>query len=189
MDQIAEGDFSLRLKEKGRDELASLTSNINQMAARLEVARKRERAWERNRMELITNLSHDLRSPLTSIIGYLQLMQHQPDAKKEELLQHGEIALNKSLDLQTMIDNLFEYAKLTHPNARLYRNQISLTHLLEQLLEETAILADTKGISLEHKLLEDPLIMIGDPSPGYIPIVAYLKAVLYTRFYYRWRKR
>jgi signal transduction histidine kinase len=163
MDRIAEGDFSFRLKEKGRDELGSLITNINRMADRLEENRERERAWERNRMELITHVSHDLRGPLTSIIGYLQLMRDKPELEKEELLHCGGIALNKSLGLKRMIDDLFEYAKLSHPNVRLHRKRISLTRLLEQLLEECFVLTEEKGVRLQKELPEDPLVLDGDP--------------------------
>ncbi|MFD1428151.1 sensor histidine kinase [Kroppenstedtia sanguinis] len=164
MDRIAEGDFSLRLKERGRDELASLTSNINQMAARLETARERERAWEQNRMELITHISHDLRSPLTSMIGYLQVMRDNPDAEREEFLRYGGIALSKAQGLQRLIDDLFEYAKLTHPDTQMQRERISLTRLLEQLVEEASVSAEAKGIRLKTKLPDDPLMLTGDPS-------------------------
>ncbi|PTM59378.1 HAMP domain-containing sensor histidine kinase [Desmospora activa] len=164
MDRFAKGDLSFRLHEKGRDELASLSSNINRMAERLESAWEREQAWKRQRLELISNVSHDLRSPLTSIIGYLQLMKDKPNLERAELLAYGGIALNKSRGLQRRIEDLFEYAKLTHPDVRLRKESISLTHLLEQLLDEASPLMTEREIRLERELPKDSLLLDGDPS-------------------------
>ncbi|QKI83213.1 HAMP domain-containing histidine kinase [Kroppenstedtia eburnea] len=92
------------------------------------------------------------------------MMRDKPDADREELLHYGGIALSKARGLQRLIDDLFEYAKLTHPNPRMLRERISLTRLLEQLVEETSVSAEAKGIPLKTALSDDPLMLTGDPS-------------------------
>ena len=85
VNEIAKGNLAYRIEEKGQDEMALLTKNINQMAKGLMVNIEKERLNDKN--ELITNVSHDLRTPLTSIMGYLRLLQ---DAKYENREQYDE---------------------------------------------------------------------------------------------------
>jgi len=73
--EIAKGNLRYRVKEKSRDELGSLAANINHMAEELESQMERERKAEKTKNELITNVSHDLRTPLTMIMGYLKVLQ------------------------------------------------------------------------------------------------------------------
>ena len=85
---------------------------------------------------MITNVSHDLRTPLTSIMGYLRLLG---DAKYENKEQHDEyikIAFSKSEQLKMLIEDLFEYTKLTDENMALDSQEVCINELLDQLIEE-----------------------------------------------------
>lgn len=75
MNDIANGKLGLIIGIKGKDELTQLAKNINYMSKELENTFEQERRLERTKNELITNVSHDLRTPLTSIIGYLDLLK------------------------------------------------------------------------------------------------------------------
>ena len=73
--EIEKGNLAYRIEKKGEDEIASLTENINNMAEELMNNIEKERKLEKQKNELITNVSHDLRTPLTSIMGYLRLLE------------------------------------------------------------------------------------------------------------------
>ena len=75
--EISKGNLDYRIKRYGDDELASLANNINFMAEELKNKIEVERKAERAKNELITNVSHDLRTPLTSIKGYLGLIKEK----------------------------------------------------------------------------------------------------------------
>ena len=88
--KIAETDKPVEIRERGGDELEQISASINRMAKELAEKRSREQALERQRSELITNVSHDLRSPLTSIIGYVRLLKEngcRDEAKFNETAQ------------------------------------------------------------------------------------------------------
>ena len=72
--KIAEGNFDIQIPKRSNDELGLLAENINQMTRKLKQSIEEERNAELTKNELVTNVSHDLRTPLTSILGYLELI-------------------------------------------------------------------------------------------------------------------
>lgn len=163
MNEIAKGNFSYRLKEMGQDEIASMVVHVNYTAKKLEENREKEKKLDRERTELITSISHDLRTPLTSIIGYLKFIKDNSDLTKEKRVQYTKIALKKSEKLKQMIDDLFDYAKLTHDQIQIQNETISLNTLLEQLLEESFMLSEQDDLEIKKILCNEELWVKGDP--------------------------
>jgi signal transduction histidine kinase len=163
MNEIAAGNFSCRLQETGRDEIASMAVHVNRMAEQLEKNREQEQKAERERTGLITGISHDLRTPLTSVIGYLRFVQDHSDMKKEELVSSVKIALSKAEKMKQMIDDLFDYARLTHDQIQIQKETISLNTLLEQLLEESFMLREQNDLEIKKMLCNGELRVKGDP--------------------------
>ncbi|KJR46722.1 sensor histidine kinase [Desulfosporosinus sp. I2] len=134
--EISKGNLDFRVSQKSQDELGSLAGNINHMAAELKLKIEEERRAERTKNELITNFSHDLRTPLTSILGYLNLIKDGKYETDEQFNDYVNIVYNKSEKLGGLIADLFQYTKLTNKGVRLTLETVSLNELLEQLLEE-----------------------------------------------------
>jgi len=148
INDIAKGELNLKIDIKGRDELTQLAHNINNMSQDLEHKFEHERQIERVKNELITNVSHDLRTPLTSIIGYLGLLkkgQYQSEAQYQDYL---EITYSKSLRLKDLIDELFEYTRLSGPDVHLNLNEVDLAALLQQIVGEYTPLFEKEGLSV-----------------------------------------
>ena len=101
---IANGDLSYRLKIRGADEVSNIANNINLMASEIEKKIQSERAAEKTKSELITNVSHDLRTPLTSIMGYIGLLKDKRYKNEEEMNEYLNIAFNKSEKLKILIE-------------------------------------------------------------------------------------
>ncbi len=149
--EIAKGDLAYRIERKGQDEIALLTDNINQMAEEIMTNIEIERKIEQQKNELITNVSHDLRTPLTSIMGYLRLLREEKYETKEQYDEYLKIAFSKSEQLKNLIDDLFEYTKLTNDKNTVVRQQVCLNELLDQLMEELVPLAEEKQrIFIKH---------------------------------------
>ena len=83
-----------------------------------------ERKIEKSKDELITNVSHDLRTPLTSIIGYLGLIEDKQYRSEEDILKYTHTAYEKAKQMKTLVDDLFEYTKVQQHGA-----PVSYTHL------------------------------------------------------------
>ncbi|HID0867196.1 TPA: histidine kinase dimerization/phospho-acceptor domain-containing protein, partial [Clostridium botulinum] len=105
--QISKGNLDYRVKRVGNDELALLADNINYMAKELTDKIEKERKIEKAKNDLITNVSHDLRTPLTSIMGYLGLIKEKKFKSEKELMEYASVAYTKSEKLKNLIQDLF----------------------------------------------------------------------------------
>lgn len=136
LQDISLGNIDQAIPRRSSDELGDLAENINRMTARLREALEEERAAEQNKNDLITSVSHDLRTPLTSILGYLELIEDDKCRDEVELRQWVSIAYDKAGRLKKLIDDLFEYTRVSHRGFRMHKQRINLKELLEQLVEE-----------------------------------------------------
>ncbi|RXM57831.1 HAMP domain-containing sensor histidine kinase [Clostridium tetani] len=134
--EVANGNLKYRVQRKGNDEISNLADNINNMTNELNKRIEKEREIEKTKSELITNVSHDLRTPLTSILGYLNLIKDGKYSGEEEMLEFIQIAYNKSEKLRMLIDELFEYTRLSSDGIKISKVEIALDELIEQLVEE-----------------------------------------------------
>ncbi len=148
--QIAEGNLEITIPIRSNDELGFLAENINHMAAKLKRSIEDERNAERTKNELITSVSHDLRTPLTSIMGYLELITNDRYDDEIRMRYYADIAYQKSKSLKKMIDDLFELTTLNYGKIELNRETIDLGQLLEQLAEEFVPMLDQSN--MEYRL-------------------------------------
>ena len=109
LQEISRGNLAHRVSVKSEDEIGSLAYNINNMAQALQDKIEKERQIEKDKNEMITNISHDLRTPLTSTMGYVRLVKAGQWDNKKEMDEHLQIAYGKSEQLKVLFDNLFEY--------------------------------------------------------------------------------
>lgn len=136
MEDISEGNLNIQLEVKGDDEFSQMAVNLNRMAEDIRQLMERERESERTKNELITNVAHDLRTPLTSVIGYLELLQNDsvlPDEKKKEYVR---ITYNKAKHLEQLIEDLFGFTKLNYGKISMNVARVDIVQLLSQLLDE-----------------------------------------------------
>ncbi|MCW6084932.1 MULTISPECIES: sensor histidine kinase [Clostridium] len=146
--QISKGNLDYRVRRVGNDELALLADNINYMAKELSDKIEKERKIEKAKNDLITNVSHDLRTPLTSIMGYLGLIKEKKFKSEKELMEYANVAYNKSEKLKNLIQDLFSYTKYTNDRVDLNKQRIILAELLDQLIEELVPICEENKVSI-----------------------------------------
>lgn len=159
---IARGDLDVYVAKRGEDELGELAENVNNMALRLRAAVAEEKKLEEAKNELIAGVSHDLRTPLTSIIGYLELVVQQKYASEAEMRQYANIAHQKALRLQSLINELFEYTRLNHGGQTNEWTVISLNDLLQQLVEEWTWQFEQAQMTIRLQLPADNVPVLAD---------------------------
>ena len=146
---ISEGDLNTVIDVIGDDEFSSMAANLNHMAADIKKLMEKERESERTKNELITNVAHDLRTPLTSIIGYLELLAGNQQVPADMQHKYIEIAYGKSRRLQKLIEDLFGFTKLNCGKIAMHVGQIDIVKLLGQLVEEGYPNFVEKGLSYD----------------------------------------
>ena len=153
MRDMSEGKLDTRVEIRGDDEFSEMAEALNGMGDDLQKLLVIEREAEQSKTDLITNIAHDLRTPLTSIIGYLDLLTG-PAADKlteEQKKRYLSIAVTKSRRLETLINDLFDFTKLSYGKITMKLGYIDIVKLLEQLLEESYPSFVEKGLSYELK--------------------------------------
>lgn len=155
--EISKGNLDFRIKKVGDDEIASLADNINNMAEELKNKIEKEREVEKAKNELITNVSHDLRTPLTSIKGYLGLIKDKKYRDGAQLEDFINIAYNKSEKLQSLINDLFEYTKLSNNGISINKEIIAINELLEQLTDELVPICEENEIVIEKNFYKEKI--------------------------------
>src|SRR5471030_626021 len=130
---IASGNLNYRIKEKGTDEIKNIAYNINYMAKEIGEKINAEKDAEKTKTDLITNVSHDLRTPLTSVMGYIGLVLQNRYKDETEMKEYLNIAFSKAERLKLLIEDLFEYTKLNNNGITLTKTKVNLSEFLSQL--------------------------------------------------------
>ncbi|KMY55770.1 histidine kinase [Bacillus sp. FJAT-27231] len=133
--RLAAGHLEADLPVRGRSVFAKMAEHINVLKKDVKASQREQAKSERLKTELITNVSHDLRTPLTSIISYTELLKNET-ISAEERIAYTEIIDRKSKRLKGLIDDLFEASKMASGNAELVKEKVDLVQLLQQALGE-----------------------------------------------------
>lgn len=159
---IANGNYDHRIPFELRGDLSRVVSSINGLVDSTVTAIEEERKIEQSKDELITNVSHDIRTPLTSIIGYLGLIEDGQYHSEEELLKYTHTAYSKAKQMKSLVENLFEYTKVRQPTVPVNMSQFDMVQLVEQLAADFELEAHNKGIEIQVLPKENQLLMDGD---------------------------
>ena len=146
--EISKGDLSYKIDIIGQDELAEVAKSIMHMEESLKYHIDAQMQAEKSKNELVTNVAHDLRTPLTSIIGYIGLIKDDRYEIEEEKVKYLDIAYTKAEKLKILIEDLFELTKLHNRGTNLKKEKISLSNLMQQLIEELMPIANNKEIEI-----------------------------------------
>ena len=126
------GDLARRVTVRGRDELGALGRSFNEMASTIAADVEKIRLTERMRRDLIGNISHDLRSPLASIQGYLETMVlKDPQLSAEERRTYLQVSLRNTAHLQRLVEELLELAKLDARQVQLRTEPLQIAELAQ----------------------------------------------------------
>ncbi|MDT2613627.1 sensor histidine kinase [Enterococcus dongliensis] len=159
---IANGNYDYRIPFELRGDLSKVVDSINGLVDSTVAAIEDEREIEKSKDELITNVSHDIRTPLTSIIGYLGLIEDGQYQNKEEILKYTSIAYNKAKQMKSLVEDLFEYSKVRQPSVPVNTVSFDMVQLLEQLAADFELEAHKKAIQIQVDTTENQLVMDGD---------------------------
>ncbi len=159
---IAEGNYDHRIPFEVRGDLNRIITSINGLVDSTVAAIEEERRIEQSKDELITNVSHDIRTPLTSIIGYLGLIEDRQYHSEEDLLKYTHTAYVKAKQMKSLVEDLFEYTKVRQPSVPIHYVSFDMVQLLEQLSIDFELEAKRKGITIQVVSSMAQILMDGD---------------------------
>lgn len=162
LNYIAEGNFGHRIPSSTDSDLQNFINSIHVLVDSTVEAMEEERRIEQTKDELITNVSHDIRTPLTSIIGYLELVAEKRYQSVDEAELYVQTAYQKAQQMRVLVDDLFEYTSVHQADAPLNIIQFDMIQLLEQLAIDFLIEAENKGMEIKIKAETTKLMMEGD---------------------------
>ncbi|HIS31047.1 MAG TPA: HAMP domain-containing histidine kinase [Candidatus Limivivens intestinipullorum] len=154
----ADRHLTLDYQDKALEELAA---ELNRYIEDCYTERYRHRCREKNIRSEITNISHDLRTPLTSITGYLGLIQGENLTDREKKEYFGVIN-RRSQDLEDMIQCLYDYARLENEEYRFHMEKTDIRHLFCEYLLSFYSEFQQKKIQVQVELLKEPVMVTAD---------------------------
>ena len=156
-----EGKLNCNIEEKGRGHLRELAHDINNIRDGLRKSIESEMKSENMKTELITNVSHDLKTPLTSIINYIDLLKRE-NIESETAKDYINILDKKSQRLKVLIDDLFEASKATSGAMELNITKIDIVQVLKQSLGENDERFKNSNLSVKLDIPDTKIFINGD---------------------------
>ncbi len=145
-EEISIGNYKVKVDEENNI-FKKVAKNINHITKSLSLAVDKELKSERLKTELITNVSHDLKTPLTSIINYSGLINEE-STKDEDIKKYAKVINEKSKKLKVLIENLFELSKATSKNIKLNIQSIDFKEVVNQIAGEWSDKFKEKNLNL-----------------------------------------
>lgn len=160
IDEIATGNFHKEIPVRGEDEFANIAEKLNVMTREIRLLIESERTYEKEKDALITNVAHDLRTPLTSVIGYLDLVRKKNEWEDEERKRYISIAYDKAKRLEKLIEDLFEFTKVGAERMQVHPTQIDFRRFMEQMVEEFYPSFEAAALKCQFQMeMEDGMIL------------------------------
>ena len=161
---IAQGHLDHRIPFRLKGSEQHVITSVNALVDSAVQSMDDERKIEKSKDELITNVSHDLRTPLTSIIGYRGLIEDKQYQNEEDILKYTHVAYEKAKQMKNLVEDLFEYTKVQQHGAPVNIMRVDLDQLLEQLTASFALEAERRGIEISSQVVPTPLMIEADPE-------------------------
>lgn len=155
--EIVKGNYKKNIEKKG-GLYDGIVDNFNNIGENLDLAIEDAVKSERLKTELITNVSHDLKTPLTSIINYSDLLS-KDDNTKDEVKEYSKIINEKSNKLRVLIEDLFEVSKATSNNIELDRQELDFNSLVQQSIGEWEDKIKENNIEIISNLPEEKVML------------------------------
>lgn len=136
VERMKSGDFMEEIPVRGEDEFSEIADSINEMRKNLFETLESQKAVERTKDELITNVAHDLRTPLTSILGYLDLLTQGDFLTEDQRQKYLGIVSSKAKQLETLVKDLFDYTRYDKDKVKIKKEILDLNLFMPQLVDE-----------------------------------------------------
>lgn len=151
VEQIAKGNYHVRIDNDVCNEMGVLIYDFNKMAETLSQAEKMKQEYEENRKELIANISHDLKTPITSINGYIEALVDGVVTSPDKVNNYLRVIYNNTTYMNNLIDDLFLFSKLDMQKLDFNFEKIKISPFMGDLMEEFNFVLKEKGVKFKFQ--------------------------------------
>jgi signal transduction histidine kinase len=157
VDEISNGNYEIVVKNEVSSEIQGLVDSFNDMAKKLSEGEKLKKAYEENRRMLIANISHDLKTPITSIQGYIETMLERLEIPQDKINKYHHIIYNNATYMNKLIDDLFLFSKLDMDKLELKLEDINICAFMDDIMEEFKYELEDKAVSFyyDNRIIQD----------------------------------
>lgn len=152
-------NYKFRMSFEAEKEFASIRDTFNKMAERLEEIQVEKRLLELNKQRMIADISHDLKTPITSILGFSKLLNEDENIDNEDKNRYTHYIYQKSSYVAALIDELFEISKLEDENYKFTYIRTDTAEWLRQIISEIYPEIENKDMELDVTISEAPVIL------------------------------
>ncbi len=150
--QIQKGDYNFQLQAPSKDEIGALFESFEEARKQLKKSEETQKKYEQSRNELITNISHDLKTPITTIKGYLEGIRDGVPKSKEKQEKYLETIYQNAVHMESLIEDLFLLSKFDLDQSFYQFENINIKEYLADCYEELQFDFQEKGIKLEYRV-------------------------------------
>jgi signal transduction histidine kinase len=167
-DEIKDGNLNFEVKYKSKDEIGQLAGAFEEMRAKLKESIEIEQQYEINRKELVSNISHDIKTPITAVKGYVEGIMDGVADTPDKMNKYIKTIYTKTNEIDKLIDELFLYSKLDLKKLAFNFEKIDLKSYLSDCMEELAFDFEGKGIELKFECtIQGKIFAIADREKLY----------------------
>lgn len=165
--RVEAGDYTQAIDCPGRDEFAPVCAAFNRMQEHLLEEQEKSAAYERSRTDLVAGISHDLRTPLTSVKGYIKGLRDGVAQTPERQRQYLDVAYRRACDMEVLLQRLFYFSRLETGNLPLFREEADLGSFVGQFAGEVGPELEQAGGKIELTVSPGPHPVSIDPEQLY----------------------
>lgn len=161
IENIRSGNLDYKVKRTGVSTADKIADNVNHISEGMKIAAENQLKSERLKVELITNVSHDLKTPLTSMINYIDLLKNEK-CGEQSAKHYIDIIDGKTQRLKTLVDDLFDIAKANSGNIKMQIEKICFNELINQTIAENEHKISYSGLDFRLDLPEQDIYIKAD---------------------------
>lgn len=150
IEEIAKGNYNVKVESNVYNEISLLIDSFNEMAHKLQESERIKAEYEENRKRLIANISHDLKTPITSIQGYIEAVTEGNVIAPEDINRYLKIIYNNTAYMNKLIDDLFFFSKLDMQKLEFQFVNINVRHFVSDLMEEFKLEFEERNVKFDY---------------------------------------
>lgn len=157
---IKDGDMDYSLEVSGEDEISQLCRDFEEMRIRLKTSAQEKVEYDRDNRELISNISHDLKTPITAVKGYVEGIMDGVADTPEKIDRYIRTIYNKANDMDRLINELTFYSKIDTNRIPYTFSKINVMSYFDDCVEEVGLELESRGIQFAYSNQADPSVLI-----------------------------